>query len=69
MLATILLMGLFACTDYTMNGVKQREPEILVHPIQINFGHLTSGLESGIESFSVINTGDGDLIISYWIYS
>jgi hypothetical protein len=64
MLATILLMGLFACTDYTMNGVKQREPEILVHPIQINFGHLTSGLESGIESFSVINTGDGDLIIS-----
>lgn len=64
MKAAILLMGLLGCTDYTVASVKQREPEILVHPMKLDFGHVLSGMESGEESFSIINTGDEDLYVS-----
>ena len=59
-------MGLFlvGCSDYMVATVAEREPDILVYPEEIEFGHLISGEESGIESFTVINTGDEDLIVS-----
>lgn len=60
----IFLLTLTSCSDYTMAGVKQREQDILVYPEHINFGNLISGQESKEEYFTVINTGDIDLIIS-----
>ena len=55
-----LLVG---CQDYTMNGIEKRQPQMLVHPQEIDFGRLDAGTESGHESFVVVNTGDDDLII------
>ncbi len=59
----LLSLFLVGCQDYTMNGIKLREQEILVHPEHINFGNLVSGQESGQDFFSVINTGDNDLTV------
>ena len=54
---------LIGCQDYTMNGVEKRQPQMLVHPQEIDFGSLDAGTESGQESFVIINTGDEDLRI------
>ena len=59
----LLLFNLLSCADYSMIGIEKRQPEILVHPQHINFGHLVSGLESGSETFVIVNTGDEDLSI------
>lgn len=60
----LLLLGLLTgCSDYMVAGIDKRQPEILVYPEHINFGHLESGQESGLENFLVINTGDEDLTI------
>ena len=60
----ILLSLLAGCTDFTIAGIEKRVPEILVHPTHINFGNLISGIESESDYFSIINTGNEDLIIS-----
>ena len=52
-----------SCQDYTMNGIEKRQPQMLVHPEEIDFGRLDAGAESGHESFVIINTGDEDLKI------
>ena len=52
-----------ACNDYSIVGVKKQEADILVHPTHLDFGHLLSGMESGSETFAVINAGDDDLTI------
>jgi len=52
-----------SCQDYTMNGIEKRQPQMLVHPTEIDFGRLDAGTESGHESFVIINTGDEDLIV------
>ena len=59
----LLLALLGGCTDYSIIGVEERVPEIVVHPQHIDFGHLESGHESAAETFLVINTGDEDLAI------
>ena len=46
-----------------MKAVEQRDPEILVYPELIDFGHLESGFESDTANFTIINTGDEDLYI------
>jgi len=62
----ILFALLFlSCNDYGVNKVIQTEPELVVYPESIEFGHLQSGLESGQATFAVINAGDEELIISY----
>ena len=62
----ILLTLLFiACNDYGVNKVIQTEPELVVYPDSIDFGHLVSGVESGQATFAVINAGDEELIISH----
>jgi len=63
MLGFLLASFLVGCADYAMVGIKQREPEILVHPAHIDFGSLQSGFESEQKYFTVTNTGDEDLII------
>ena len=55
-----LLLG---CSDHMVAKVAPREPDILVYPEHINFGHLISGVEKEEDTFTVINTGDGDLKI------
>jgi len=64
MLGLLLVSLLAGCADYTLAGIEKRVPEVLVHPEHINFGHLISGVESGSGFFSIINTGDEDLVIS-----
>lgn len=59
----LLLLNLLACTDYTMVG-KPSEQDILAFPSHINFGHLISGQEAGLEEFAVINSGQRDLVIT-----
>ena len=44
----LLLLNLLACTDYTMVG-KPSEQDILAFPSAIDFGHLVSGQETGVE--------------------
>ena len=58
----LLLLNLLACTDYTMVG-KPSEQDILAFPSAIDFGHLVSGQETGVEQFTIINSGQRDLII------
>jgi len=59
----LLLLNLLACTDYTMVG-KPSEQDILAFPSAIDFGHLVSGQETGVEQFTIINSGQRDLIIT-----
>ena len=59
--ALALLLG---CQEYTMNGVEKRQPQMLVHPLELDFGRLDSGTETGHKTFLIINTGDEDLTIS-----
>ncbi len=59
----LFLLALLSCNDYTMVG-KPSEQDILAFPEHINFGHLESGYEAGIEEFAVINSGQSDLVIT-----
>ena len=59
----LLLSLLLGCSDHMVAKVAPRQPDILVYPEHINFGHLISGVEKEQETFTVINTGDGDLKI------
>ena len=63
LLATSLLAFLIGCNDYTVAGVEKRQPQMLVHPQEIDFGRLDAGTESGHETFMIVNTGDEDLKI------
>ena len=62
-LLSFLLMLCVGCQDYTMNGVEKRQPQMLVHPQEIDFGRLDAGTEAGHETFVIVNTGDDDLIV------
>jgi len=57
------LAFLIGCQDYTMMGVEKRQPQMLVHPTEIDFGRLDAGTETGQDSFVIVNTGDEDLTI------
>jgi len=59
-----LLSLLVGCSDISLGKIELRESEILVHPTHIDFGNLISGFESDQKSFTVVNTGDDDLIIT-----
>lgn len=51
------------CQDTTFYKVDDENPEIVVYPEQINFGHIRSGYESGVENFIVMNAGNDVLSI------
>ena len=59
----LFLLALLSCNDYTMVG-KPSEQDILAFPGHINFGHLESGYETGTEQFTIINSGQRDLVIT-----
>ncbi len=59
-----LISSFLGCADYAMIGIEKRQPEILVHPMHLDFGHLQSGAEQGRKYFTITNTGDEDLLIT-----
>jgi len=59
-LLTLLGVG---CNDITLTKVVEKEPDIIIYPEHIDFGHLISGVEIEQESFTVINAGDEPLVI------
>ena len=73
-LLSFLLMLCVGCQDYTMNGVEKRQPQMLVHPQEIDFGRLDAGTEAGHETFVIVNTGGRRSYrirsrLSFWEYS
>ena len=59
-----LISGLMGCADYAMIGIEKRIPEVLVHPLHLDFGHLESGQEQQQKYFTITNTGDEDLTVT-----
>ena len=45
-------------------AVEEGLPDIMVIPAEINFGHLLSGQQIGIETLTIVNTGEAELIVS-----
>ena len=59
-----LISGLIGCADYSMIGIEKRIPEVLVHPLHLDFGHLESGQEQRQKYFTITNTGDENLTVT-----
>ena len=57
----LLLAFLLGCNDHIINEVKQ--PEIIVAPATLEFGHLLSGHESRTRTVTIANGGTADLVI------
>ena len=57
----LLLALLLGCNDHIINEVKQ--PEIIVAPATLDFGHLLSGHESRIRTVTIANGGSADLVV------
>lgn len=60
----LLLSALFSCNDYSIKESDVLKPELVVYPDMLDFGSITSGSETGIANFVVINSGEIDLIIT-----
>ena len=69
----LLLSLLLSCNDHIINEVKQ--PEIIVAPATLDFGHLLSGHETRTRTVTIANGGTADLVIdrleisgdNYWV--
>ena len=57
-----ILIALLACSDIAIYG-KPDVQNIIAFPEYISFGHLTSGEETALEEFTIINSGQRDLTI------
>ena len=57
----LLLAFLLGCNDHIINEVKQ--PEIIVAPTTLDFGHLLSGHETRTRTVTIANGGTADLVI------
>ena len=57
----LLLAFLLSCNDHIINEVKQ--PEIIVAPTTLEFGHLLSGHESRVRTVTIANGGSADLVV------
>lgn len=58
MLSMLLFLCGLSCNDSTFYKVDAENPEIVVYPEHIDFGHLLSGYETGVENFIVMNAGN-----------
>jgi len=58
-----LLGVLLGCSDITLTKVVNTQPEIVVLPEIIDFGHITSGYETGVEQLTIVNAGDEVLLL------
>lgn len=57
------LLTLLSCADYSVVEIKQ--PEIIVAPETLDFGHLLSGFESRSKEITIANGGTEDLVIDH----
>ena len=57
----LLFAFLLGCSDISMIEVKQ--PEIIVAPDTLEFGHLRSGHETRTRTVTIANGGTADLVI------
>ena len=57
----LLFAFLLSCNDHIINEVKQ--PEIIVAPATLDFGHLLSGHETRTRTVTIANGGTADLVI------
>ena len=57
----LLLSLLLSCNDHIINEVKQ--PDIIVAPATLDFGHLLSGHETRTRTVTIANGGTADLVI------
>ena len=57
-LLSILALSLFGCNDGSLHYVKEIKPQIIVHPLEIDFGHLLSGHEVSDDRVTIINAGN-----------
>jgi len=57
----LLLSFLLSCSDHIINEVKQ--PEIIVAPATLEFGHLLSGQETLTRTVTIANGGTANLVI------
>ena len=60
----LFALFLFACNEYGVTKVVHTEPELVVYPDFIDFGHLHAGFESGQMTFAVMNSGNKVLTIN-----
>jgi len=58
----LLLAFLLGCSDITVTEIKQ--PEIIVAPSTLEFGHLLSGYESDMRTITIANGGTDDLVVN-----
>lgn len=63
MLSMLLFLCGLSCNDSTLYKVDAENPEIVVYPEHIDFGHMLSGYETGVENFIVMNAGNDVLSI------
>ena len=59
----LLLAFLLGCNDHIINEVKQ--PEIIVAPTTLDFGHILSGHETRTRTVTIANGGTADLVIDH----
>jgi len=57
----LLFAFLLGCSDISMIEIKQ--PEIIVAPDTLEFGHLRSGFESDSRAITIANGGTDDLVV------
>jgi hypothetical protein len=63
----LILIVLLGCSDDGLHYVKEIKPDIIVHPTELNFGHLLSGHETKTDRVTVINAGNSDLFLDEFI--
>ena len=59
----LLFAFLLGCNDHIINEIKQ--PEIIVAPATLDFGHLLSGYETRMRTVTISNGGTADLVIDH----
>jgi len=55
------ILSFLSCVESSLIKVIESKPEILVHPQELFFGYIESGMESGLETFTIINVGNAPL--------
>ena len=63
----LVFFVLFGCSDDGLHYVKEIKPDIIVHPAELNFGHLLSGHETKTDRVTVINAGNSDLFLDEFL--
>ena len=61
-ISVFLLLG--SCTDYSVTKIVETSPEIVVDPVEHDFGHVNAQGISETTSIHVSNAGSEDLLIS-----